>query len=203
MKKPSSMTATRLRLILSVSLFAILLITGGVIFYIDQQLQAYAISVSHSVIDANASQDSVSTLQKIQQTLNDDKDIITKTNNIVADSKSYQYQDQIINDINGYAAQSGISITNIDFPSTATTPTAGATSPTAGITTPTVAPTGVKSTSVEVTIKNPVGYSNFLQFIHAIENNLTRMQIQKISLSKGSDGTSVSSDVLTLQVYVR
>lgn len=203
MKKSNGMTATKLRLILSVSLFAILLITGGAVFYADQQLQVYAVTVSHSVIDANASQDSVSTLQSIQQTLNDDKDIITKTNSIVADSQSYQYQDQIINDINGYAAKAGIGITNIDFPTTTATPSAGTTAPTTSVTPTTATPSGVKSTSVEVTIKNPVGYNNFLQFIHSIENNLTRMQIQKISVSKGTGGSDISSDVLTLQVYVR
>lgn len=197
------MTATRLRLILTVSLFAILILTGGAFFYVDQQLQNYAVSVSHSVVDANASQNSVQTLQQIQQTLNDDKNIIAKTNSIVADSQSYQYQDQIISDINGYATAAGIGITNIDFPTTATTPATGATAPTA-TTTPTAStPAGVKSTTVEVTLKNPISYDPFLQFIHAIENNLTRMQIQKVSLSKGSGGTDISSDVLTIQVYVR
>lgn len=196
------MTATRLRLILSVSLFAILLITGGGFFYLNQQLQGYAVSVSHSVIDASASQNSVQTLQQVQQTLNDDKDIITKTSNIVADSKSYQYQDQIISDINGYAAAAGIGVLNIDFPSTSTAPTSGASSP-AATQTPTATPSGVKSTSVEVTLKNPISYDKFLQFVHATENNLTRMQIQKISLSKGTGGTDISSDILTIQVYVR
>ena len=200
--KKSAMTATRLRLILSLSIFVIILVTGGAFFYIDQQIQTYAVSVSHSVADANASQDSLQTLQELQQTLNNDSDVIAKTNSIVADSQSYQYQDQIINDINGYAAQTGIGITNINFPSATATPTAGATSPVTTPSTPTVAPSGVKSISVEVTLKNPIDYNSFLQFIHAIENNLTRMQIQKIGLS-ASTGSGVSSDILTIQVYVR
>lgn len=204
--KHKPFTATKLRLVLSISLFAIPLIAGGIFYYIYGQLQNVAVNVSHTVVDAQSRQSSIQTLQEIQTELNNDKDVIAKANSIVADSQSYQYQDQILNDINGYAAKAGITVTNVDFSSNSTSGSAGATARPGAPQTPTttVTPSGVKTVSVSVTMQNPVGYSNFLQFLRSIEDNLTKMQVQKISLSKGTgSGDSVSSDVLTIQVYVR
>lgn len=202
MKKQSSLTATRLRLILSISLFAITL-AGGVIFsFVNSQLKTYAVDISHKVIDASASRDTVQTLQRIQQELANDKDVIARTNSIVADSQSYQYQDQIVGDLNNYASAAGIVITNMDFSANTATGTTGTTAPATNKTT-TVTPAGVKSVSVSVTLKNPIGYDNFLRFVRSIENNLTKMQIQKVTLSKGTSGNDISSDVLTIQVYTK
>jgi hypothetical protein len=205
MKTPT-FTATSLRLTLSISLFAIMTVTGVLFYFADGQLKKVATDVSHTVIDASASQDTVQTLQKIERELADDKDIIAQANSIVADSQSYQYQDQIVGDLNRYAGTSGIKITNIDFSastSAGAAPTGKTQTTTPGTTTPTT-PSGVKTTSVAVTMENPIGYGNFLQFLRSIEDNLTKMQVQKVSLSKGTGGNDdISSDVLTIQVYVR
>jgi hypothetical protein len=159
-----------------------------------------AIDVSHVVVDADASQSNIQTLQKIQKELASQKDVIARAGDIVADSQSYQYQNQIIGDLNDYARKAGINITNIDFVAAAptTAPSAGAT------TTPTViAPAGVKSTSVSITLQNPVPYDSMLHFIYSIEQNLTKMQISKVGLAKGSTGSAVASEVLTIQVYIK
>jgi hypothetical protein len=204
--KPPTFTATSLRLTLSISLFAIMIITGVLFYFIDGQLRTFATDVSHTALDASASQNTVQTLQKIQRELTNDKDIIAQANSIVADSQSYQYQDQIVSDLNRYASTSGIKITNLDFSASTSTgsPSSGKAPTTAPGTTAPTAPSGVKTTSVAVTMENPIGYGNFLQFLRSIEDNLTKMQVQKISLSKGTGGNDdVSSDVLTIQVYVR
>lgn len=200
MSKSKKLTATTLRLILSVSLFLIAAVGVAGFTYAKGYLQAAAIDTSHSVVDASASQDNLQTLQKIQKTLAADKDVIARTSSIVADSQSYQYQDQIIGDLNSYAAKAGITITNLDF--SAAAPAAAATSSPAA---PAAAaqPAGVKSTSVAVTLNNPVGYNNLLTFIQSVEQNLTKMQISRVSLSKGSDSSSVTSDVLTIEVYIK
>jgi hypothetical protein len=194
--KGRTLSATGLRLSLSLLLFVITLIAAVALSLANTWLQEYATDVSHATIDANASQDNIQTLQKIQQELTNDKDIIERASSIVADSQSYQYQDQIITDLNNYAERAGIAITNIDF--IGSTPVAGAT-PTPA---PSVAPSGVKSTSVSVTLKNPVNYDNLLQFIKSIEQNLTKMQVSKIGLAKDAQG-GVTSEVLTVEVYIR
>jgi hypothetical protein len=201
--KRLTISATSLRLALSVSLFAITLIASGLFYFVDRKLQSVAVDVSHTLVDESTSRNNIQTLQQIQRELADDKDVIARANSIVADSQSYQYQDQIVSDLNKYAGKSGITITNIDFSDgagTGSTSTGKTQTTTPGAV---VAPTGVKTTSVSVTMENPIGYQNFLQFLRSIEDNLTKMQVQKISLSKGTSGDDVASDILTIQVYVR
>lgn len=192
------LTATKLRLILGVSLLLIALLMLLFVTNATRGLKTYSNDVSQVLADASASQDNIQTLQKIQQELLANKDVIARTNDIVADSQSYQYQDQIITDINDYAAQAGINVTNIDFlkadPSTTTTPAQPSTTP--------PAPTGVKSTAVSITVKNPVVYENLLRFIKSIEQNLTKMQISRIGLAKDATG-GVTSEVLNIEVYIR
>jgi hypothetical protein len=194
MKGP--LTATKLRLILSVSLGVITLIAAGIFTYANDQLRQLAIEVNHKTVDANASQNNLAILEKVQDILQNEKNVVERARSIVADSKSYQYQDQIITDLNDFAAKNGVSITNVAFTST----TAGST-PTA----PTVAPVaGLKSTSVTVTLKTPVNYNNLLRFLASIEQNLTKMQVSKVSLSRGSTtGVDITSDALTIEVYIR
>lgn len=201
MKRP--LTATGLRIILFVSLFSIAIFGGGLFWFTDERLKEVATDANHTVIDASASQTNIQTLQKIQKELADQKDVVERASSIVAESKSYQYQDQIINDLNNYAAKSGISITNIDFSASAA-PTAATTTPgAAGAATPTPSINGVKSTSVSITLKNPIVYNNMIRFIKSIEQNLTKMQLSKISLAKDTASGGVTSEVLTLEVYIR
>jgi len=202
--KHRTLTATSLRLALSVSLFAIALLAGGLFYFADGQLHGVAVNVSHALVDASTSQNNVQVLQQIERQLADDKDVIARAKSIVADSQSYQYQDQIVGDLNKYAGKSGIPITNIAFSNGSSTSSAPATNKTQTTSPQAAAPSGVKTTSVSVTLENPVGYQNFLKFLRYIEDNLTKMQVQKISLSKGTgSGDDVASDVLTIQVYVR
>lgn len=193
--------ATSLRLILSISLFLVP-IGGGVAFhYAKVWLNEYAVATSHTVADASASQNTLQNLQAIEKQLQEKEDTVMRASEIVAESKSYQYQDQIITDLNSYATQAGISITNISFATANTAqPTQGAaTTPPqqAGL------PTGVKSSQAVITLKNPVDYTNLLKFIRSIEQNLTKMQISRINLSKEASGPGISSDALTIEVYVR
>ena len=207
-KKP--LTATTFRAILSVSIF--LIIGAGVALFIvaNNQLRTLATDVSKISIDADASGNNLQTLKRLEAELNQQKETIQRTNSIVAESQSYQYQNQIISDLNNYANRAGISITNLDFSATqaaggtAATPSQQPAAPTTpGASTTTPAPSSsMKSTSVSVTIANPVNYQSLLNFVRLIEQNLTKMQISSVGLSSGENG-GVSSDALTIEVYIR
>jgi hypothetical protein len=200
--KKRQLTATALRLILTISLFA----TGGIgiaVFSIaDKTLKGTAVATSHSVADASASQNNLQNLQKLQQDLINKKDVVTRAASIVAESQSYEYQNQIINDLNDYAARAKLSITNITFNAAAA---AGGTTATPATPAPsTTIVNGVKSTSVSITLKNPVDYVSMLKFIKSIEQNLTKMQISSIALSQSTDGQpGISSDTLNIEVYIK
>lgn len=191
------LSARQLRIILSISLFVIVALMVGIATYSYHSLRSVAVNVAQTLADADAGQDNLQTLEKIQEQLENDKDVVARANSIVADSQSYQYQDQIITDLQNYAAKAGITITNFDFTSTTATTPSQTPAP------QTAAPSGVKSTSVTVTLKNPINYDNLLRFLKSIEQNLTKMQVSKIGLSKSQTGSDVSSDVLTIEVYIR
>ncbi|HEX7483868.1 MAG TPA: hypothetical protein VF281_01820 [Candidatus Saccharimonadales bacterium] len=207
--KSSHLTPTKLRLILATGL--VLTITGaGVIFALaSSQLKTVATTVSHKVADAQASQNNLTNLRKIERFLEDHQATVTRANDIVAESKSYEYQNQIVNDLKSYAASAGISITDFNFtsansaaPTTPAAPAAGGTTTPATETAAPAAPS-LKSTSVTVTLASPVRYDNLLRFIKAIEQNLTKMQISTVSLSKGTTDSEVTTDTLAIEVYIR
>lgn len=202
--KNIKLNAVTFRLILSVLLFVTAALIVAVVWFSNAKLKEFSVQVSQAASDATASQDSLQTLQKMKQELDSQKEIINKAASIVADSKGYKYQDQIIKDLNEYASASGLTITNFSFAAAADT-TPKAATPAAGGATATpapAAPSGVKSTSASITLKAPVNYVNLLQFIHAIEQNLTKMQISRISLSKGATKDEVITESLEIQVYI-
>ena len=196
------MTATKLRLVLSCSLIFVTALLVALFVYYYDQLRTAATETNHIVVDKDASQNNIATLDKIEDFLTANSQVVERARSIVADSQSYQYQDQIITDLNDFASRNKVSITNVDF--TGTNP------PTSTPSTP-VAPTpsqpttgGIKSTSATITIKTPVNYDDLLRFLESIERNLTKMQISRVSLSRGSaEGNDIISDALTIEVYIR
>lgn len=195
--KKREMKATTLRIYLTISLALIPIIILGGFLYISKMLSTYASEVSSATAIAETSKNNVETLTKIQQELITNKDIVQRADKIVAESKSYQYQNQIINDLSKYARDSNVSITNYDFSSTPTkqgTPS--------DQTKTNQSTSGIQSTFVSITLDNPMEYTDILKFINRIEQNPTRMQISKINLSK-SEGGKVSCGVLSIEVYIK
>lgn len=116
---------------------------------------------------------------------------IQKAAAIVAESKTYQYQNQIINDINGFAGQIGIGILGYTFPENSVA-AAKQTVP------------GLKSIPVSISLRSPLKYTDYLSFVRLIESNLTKMQITNISvapdpLQKGY----ITTPSIELEVYVK
>lgn len=213
MKPKMKLTAPILRIILLVVL-ALTLVIGGFGFYLIRQVMSdYAKETSSLNSQASASDQNIRSLQNLQSYLDSHKEDISKVNQVVADSKQYQYQNDIINDLTAFASQSGVSITSFTFTSNAsaaatTSPapaaTGGATKP-ATDAAPAPAASSLKSTTVSVAITNPVDYNNLLTFINHIEQNLTKMQVSSVNLTHdaGKGKNEVSSDVFNIEVYVR
>lgn len=212
MKKSRALTASKLRYMLITVL--VLLFAGGAsgFYFVQHLLRGYAKETSTLNSQASISDQNLQALQNIQNYLaahQEDQDLAQK---VVADSKEYRYQNEIVSDISKFANQSGINITAYNFSSDSSTDAASgsATSPSAtNETSPTTSPangvSSLKSTKVNVTIKSPVNYNNLLDFISRIEQNITKMQIAGISLTRSDeDGKSkVSSESFDIEVYVR
>lgn len=216
MKHPT-LTPVMLRAILSV----VLLLLGGIgvgIFMVGyHQLQSFIASSQSVSTQAQSSASSLNGLTQTKEFLDKHATTVARASQLVAQSKSYIYQDQIISDINQCATEAGLSITNISFTdsttatgsstssgaSTSTAPTT--TVPSAGSAASSTAP-AVKSTTATVTLANPVNYVSMLNFIHLVEQSLFRMQISKISLSSSADAqgsNQVTSDALSIEVYIQ
>lgn len=213
MKPKMKLTAPTLRIILLIAL-GLTLAVGAFGFYMLRQVMSdYAKETSSLNSQASASDQNIRSLQKLQAYLDSHKEDISKVNQVVADSKQYQYQNDIINDLTAFANQSGVSITSFTFTSTAAgsaaaaTPTPTAAGSAAKPTGETAAPatSALKSTTVSVAITNPVDYNNLLAFINHIEQNLTKMQVSSVNLTHdpGKGKNEVSSDVFNIEVYVR
>ncbi len=199
------LNASQLRIVLLASIGVILVITGIGFYFIQSQLSGYAVTVSHASEDADTSVNDVAVLQGLQKKLADNQVNIQRTQNIVADAKSYKYQDQIISDLNTYASRSNISINSFVFDSGSPISSSAATTSTPVVTPGQAAPVvaGLKSTTVSVTLKTPTKYSDLMNLIHSIEQNLTKMQIASISLTKGSSSQDVSTNTLLIEVYIQ
>lgn len=208
--KRMSLSAVKLRIILLIVLVLTLTAIGAGFYFAQKMLRGYATETSTLNSKVSVSNENIAALKNLQSYLASHKDVQDKTKQIVADSKNYNYQNEIVNDINAFAAKSGISITSYDFSTGASTstPAPSTATPTApaagGATTPNATSSALRSTKVSVNIKSPVAYASLLNFIHRIEQNVTKMQIQSISLTKsGDDSKLVASEGFTIEVYIK
>lgn len=226
MKSKKKMTAAQLRIILSIAMIVILAAGVGIFKIGQSKLSDVAQSVAETGAQADAGQQNLQQLATTKQSLKDNADVVRKASEMVAESKSYQYQNQIVTDLDRFASSAGITITNITFDSSTSSGSAGGTAAGAAPTTPAATPSAgatgpaaagsagmagavpggaaapsLKTVSATISFDNPVNYKNFLQFIHDIEQNLTKMQLKSLSLSQADGG--VSSDSLTLEVYIK
>ena len=191
MKKKSSLTST---VIVNWSLYGlIVLLVAGIgagSYLMHIKLVGYVTNVDHTKIDTELSEQGIENAKKLRRTLDDNRESVARAAAIVADTKYYEYQDQIVQDISSYAAASGLTVLGFDF---TTSTSAKAT-----------AITGVKAVVATISLSSPVNYDNYLQFLKLIERNLTKMQITQLDISNDlKNPGGVNSPVITLEVYVR
>jgi hypothetical protein len=188
MKKPMSAVILERILLSSIGV----MILGGLFGFsvINDLLRHSARSTNHAQIDAVIGRDTIDQLRYLDSYVEKNKAIIDRTASIVADSRQYSYQNQIIADINTYAARAGVSILGYNF----TTEQQKSSRIVAGL----------KTINATITLKSPIDYPNFMRFLKATEQNLTKMQITGISLSPDqAGGGRISNPTIGLEVYVK
>ena len=203
-----NLNAVQLRIILSIALLVLAGAGAGVFAYGYQKLGEHAIAAQEIATQAEKSQSSLQAIIAKKAYLEENADVIKRAHQLVANSQKYEYQDQIINDINEYAAKAGVQIASFTFEDSnakVTKPSSAA----AAAPTVTVAPAGVKSTKVSVAIKNPADYDAILRFVNLLQQSLFRMQISKVGISKADAASSpnlatpVTAETFTIEVYIR
>ena len=206
-RKREKMTpAVTMRIVFALSLVLILVGMGGVVYFGYTMLQGTAEEVSKIQTEAKAVDAKVQNLARLEKEMEKYKDSVAKAQQLVAETQQYQYQNQIINDLTAYANKSGVGIAGFTF----TSGSAGAksnsgSSGTSGTnnSSGSNSAAGPKSMKVSVRLNEKTDYMALLRFMHLIEQNLTRMQIASVSMSK-TDGTGqVNTQTLEVEVYVR
>lgn len=188
-----------LRIILSVGIVVIIIIAGVGFWFFQSSLAQYARKVSEDRQTAESSSKDLTTLQKLKTQLEEDSVAVNRAERIVAETTYYKYQNQVIEDINAYAKLANVTIEGYAFDSG--NQSAGGTS--TAVPSAQVVAGAPKTTSISVSVKNPVSYKSLLQFIHSIEVNLTKMQLTGVSITKGEEADNVSVSPLTIEVYIQ
>lgn len=212
MSKKFTLTATNLRIILAVSLVVITAIGAGGFALAYNWLDGFAADASTVASQAAASESELQELSQTEKMLKTQHHAVERASKIAAESKSYQYQDQIINDLNDFARKAGITISDITFAddnakggSSSNSSSSSSSSSKTGTSLPAIA--GLKATTASVTVKNPVEYRKLLTFMYLVEQSLTKMRIANVDLSRstaqGQAPDSITSNTLTIEVYLR
>ena len=199
-KYTQNMTPVKLRIILSISMVIIVIIGIGGVLAFRSYIVNYANQVSEDNAKAAFSKENVQQLKKLDKQLSDDKVAVTRAASIVADDVSHRYQDTIINDLNTYAARSNLKISSYTF----VDDSGSASAPAAADPNSAIKPiAGIKTVSLNVSLETPVGYESFMQFLRAIELNLTKIQITSMSITRDPSTGQTAVGPLSLEVYVR
>ena len=193
------LNASIARIVLSLLLLIILSAMVGLVIFAYSFLSKTSEEVGKMQTEATAVDAKIQSLLASKSQLDRNSDTVKKAKNIVSESKLYQYQNQIIQDLNTYADRAGIPIKSFSFQNEPTTSAKTATSSKQTST----SPAGVKSTFVSIQLGDHIDYTKFLHFLSLIEKNVTRMQLLGVSISRGANNHEISIQSLEVKVYTR
>ena len=193
------LNASIARIVLSLLLLIILSAMVGLVIFAYSFLSKTSEEVGKMQTEAIAVDAKIQSLLASKSQLDRNSDTVKKAKNIVSESKLYQYQNQIIKDLNTYADRAGIPIKAFSFQNE---PTTSAKTATSSKRTP-ANPAGVKSTFVSIQLGDHIDYTKFLHFLSLIEKNVTRMQLSGVSISRGANNHEISIQSLEVKVYTR
>lgn len=168
--------------------------TGAGIYYGYGLLQQNVQSANHIKIDAELNDQAQSSLSLMQQKFQDPsiQKLSDYLNQIVP---SAAYRSQFVPDIYAYAQHSNVTISGLSFDA----------APTVGPRATSAVPTPPGSTPMPVTVSIDKGstFSEFTDFVKALENNLEHVQITTLTMTPdASDPNKLASANITLQVFI-
>lgn len=183
-----ALSAVGLKRIFIASIVAMILLLIFGFSWLSSRLEERAMQADHTQIDAEIARGNIDHLQFLESYLEDNRETVDRAEAIVTEAS--QFQQQVVNDINSFAAVSGVTVLGYNFEVEDEASTSSI--------------SGTNATSVTVTLANPIAYVDFLRFLQAIEQNLTRMQVTGVTLSPNSDDPNqVSNPQVGLEVFLK
>jgi hypothetical protein len=188
--KKTKMKATTLRRSMTTILIIAICASTVAFYYIQSQLNTYAISTRKVISESTLGGTGTAGITKFQEEIAEAQVVSQKA--ITITTPIQDYQTQAIKDLNKYAANAGITITDYSFSQSTSSKTA------------TTLPNGVGVSSVTITLNNPVPYSNLMQFLKSIENSTPKIQLDSINISPDQNNkNAVTVQPLTIEIYTR
>ena len=186
MKKSSPIKAVTVKKILSFTMILIIVGSAAGFYFGLQIIRSYALEVSRTVQDSNASGTNIEQLSSLKTALSEREALVAKAATLFATKNNYQSQS--LKDVQKYANLAGLTISSTEFD-----------------TPPTVGAPPAASQSVVVTLQNPISYSKLIKFLDAIEGNLPKMQVTGVNLSRPPSSTAdtIVTDKITITVATR
>lgn len=185
------MKATVLRLVLVGGLLVFVGLVGFGAWWANEVLRQSVLEADHAKVDAEISHLEVEKLRKLQSELADKKDIVQRASQIASTAQNYQYQDQVVSDLQTYARKTGIDIASFDFAGGASGEGQSG-------------PAGTTLTPFTINLRGPLAYDKVMQFLRDIENNLTKLQVVSLSLSPSKeDAKQLTNPSMSLVVYLK
>jgi len=174
------------------ALMAIVIIGAFVgAYYLNGFLVQKKDEVSKVENNVVANESSIGLAQALEQYIKNNRKDIDLVKKVVSDTKEYQYQDDIINDIVTYAAQTDLKLLSVTFPTNTSSSSSKDKS----------AP--VKTMQAVIEIDKEFSYSKYINFIYKIEQNISKMKILQISIDLGKEAGSITGSSIKLEVYVK
>lgn len=203
--KDKNLKATTFRLIL-ISILTVAILASIAATYFGQSfLRANSESVIQAVSTEFSSKNRLEQLQKAEEELKKHSESIVKSKQIASSGEGFAYQQQLIDDINRYAARAGITVTGYSFSEggaaaqTTATPAAPA-APGAGA----GGPAGMSKVSVSVSFVSPIDYNTLMRFLTILETSLPKINAQSIQINRSeSNPNEVNMSSLNLEVYIK
>ena len=180
--KKSMKASSSTRSFLTVLMIVILAGLAGGFYLAYQQVRAYAVEVSHTVVDAEASGKQIEQLQDLKSDLQQRESLVNKAKLLF--STADNYQSQALKDVQKYAQTYGITILNTNFEPVADT---------------------TEGHIIVLTLQSPLSYTKLLQFLDAIEGNLPKMQVTSVSLGHSTSGANgdITTDAIRIGISTR
>lgn len=191
MTSKTQLNATNFRILLSVSLLLIIAISSAGFAYAHQLLSTYADEIAHKKVDATASNSTIASLQKIQQTMKENQGLISKIDKLRADSSFPEFM--IVDQIKTIAKRNDIRLSGYSFGSASSNevaPAAGG-QPQPPITGQAATNSG-DTVSLTINFSSVPSYRKYLQFLSDIEQNVPKMRITGVGV--GATGGSSNTD---------
>lgn len=182
----AALKATSLRnTLIFLMLLVVALSAAG--FYLGLQVvKDFGVEVSHTIEDADASGDSIVSLQDLKEQLAERQALILKANSIFATPENYQ--SKALSDVQRYANRYGLKIADYNFDD---------------IQSP--AGQSMNGKPMTITFQNPASYTGLVRFLDAIEGNLPKIRVVAIDLSRPDNATAnnVNINKLTIEIFTR